>query len=455
MKSRYQNIYDDIMGKIRSGVYYPGFRLPTEPELARYYGVSVGTLRKAIDRMVLEKRINRIQGSGTFICGQKPLGDHQHGHVAARNIKTSEFVYGACQYLGDQAQINQVLFRDEPEIRYLILPSPLDIKPILSSLYNQCSLIQAPMAAFNEMSDYFRPLPEELFADIPEPLIKQCRSLDGNLRTLPILFNQTLCYVNRRNADRLGVELPCSNWTLDDLKNLCHTFREKDPAVTPLGVLSTASLWFEILLWNFGGDFFDERGNPWLPEKAFRSVVNYYRELSEEHLCANITSFQGISIQDFIQKPYAQMIFYGPRGCMDSEPDVMEVLPLPGNQGSGVIFSLGIPCNAPRPEQALAFLKKLKDHRLAEVHSAAPAAREDAALWCKKQRVRHAEYFMHFPEKQHFISGNPRFYHWQNPVYSLINLAFHGNISVEDARKDILSILWDSVHQDSNGMFLM
>lgn len=452
MKAKYRQIYDDIIEKIRNGSYPAGSRLPTEPELAKAYGASVGTLRKAVDRLVLEKKVERVQGRGTFVSGSV---QGSRSFYTSGNMRSSDFVYGACQYLGDQDQVNSVLFRDEPEIRYSILPSPLDIKPILSSLYNQCSLIQAPMAAFNEMSDYFRPLPEELFDGIPEPVLKQCRSMDGNMRVLPILLNQTLFYFNRRNADRCGVELPGENWSLKDLAELCRKFRKADPFITPLGVFPVASLWFEILLWNFGGDFFDGRGNPWLPEKAFLSAVDYFRVLSENGLCSNITDFPGISIMDFLRKPYVQMCFYGPRGCMDSEPDVMEVRPLPGGVGSGVVFAVGIPCNAPREKDALRFLKKLKDHRLAEVRSAAPADIEDASLWCRKQRVGHAEYFMHFPEKQHFVSGNPRFFRWGSSVYSLVNQAFHGNVRAEVIREDILNILQDSVRRDPGGQFWM
>ena len=42
-------------------------RLMTEPMLSRHYGVAVGTIRKAVSRLVEENVLERIQGCGTFL----------------------------------------------------------------------------------------------------------------------------------------------------------------------------------------------------------------------------------------------------------------------------------------------------------------------------------------------------------------------------------------------------
>ena len=44
--------------------------MPNELELARHYGVSVGTVRKALEILEDEKLIVRLQGRGTFVCDQ-------------------------------------------------------------------------------------------------------------------------------------------------------------------------------------------------------------------------------------------------------------------------------------------------------------------------------------------------------------------------------------------------
>ena len=437
MKAQYQKIYEELAEKIRNGSFPAGSRLPTEPVMAKEFGVSVGTLRKAIDRLVLEKKVRREQGRGTFVCGG------ENAVPFYPSVQKRDFVYGACQYLGDQEQVNQVLFRDEPDCRYMILPSPLDIKPILSSLYNQCSIVQAPLTAFHEMSDFYRPLPEEIFEDFPEPLVKQCRSIDGNLRVFPIILNQTLCYINRKNMDRFGIRMPEDDWTLDELVELCNKFRRADSSVTPFGILPMGALWFDVLLWYYGGDFFDKQGNVWLPEDAFFKMMNFYREMLQRKNGVSIASLPGFSIRELLQKPHVQMCFFGPRGCMDSRPDEMMVHPLPGRIGSAVVFGLGIPCNAPAPERALNFLKKLKDHRLSEIRSAAPAALKDCELWCKRQHVARAELFMQFAEKQHFLSSLPHVYRWFEPVQRIINYYPTGMGLTKDIHRDIFNILCD------------
>ena len=87
MKAQYQKIYEELAEKIRNGSFPAGSRLPTEPVMAKEFGVSVGTLRKAIDRLVLEKKVKREQGRGTFVTSAASVPQF-YTHPA----KNSEFV---------------------------------------------------------------------------------------------------------------------------------------------------------------------------------------------------------------------------------------------------------------------------------------------------------------------------------------------------------------------------
>jgi GntR family transcriptional regulator len=53
---------------LAQGEWRPGEALPSETRLAQRYGVSIGTLRKAIDELVAEGVVVRRQGSGTYIA---------------------------------------------------------------------------------------------------------------------------------------------------------------------------------------------------------------------------------------------------------------------------------------------------------------------------------------------------------------------------------------------------
>ena len=63
----YQLLRDDLAAKISAGTWRPGVPLPSEASLAESYGVSLGTMRHAIEELVDEGMLERRQGSGTFL----------------------------------------------------------------------------------------------------------------------------------------------------------------------------------------------------------------------------------------------------------------------------------------------------------------------------------------------------------------------------------------------------
>lgn len=63
----HHQIKEDLFLHLRSGRWPPGFELPTEESLCRHYGVSRGTLRRAIGDLVTEGYIGRHRGRGSFV----------------------------------------------------------------------------------------------------------------------------------------------------------------------------------------------------------------------------------------------------------------------------------------------------------------------------------------------------------------------------------------------------
>lgn len=64
---RYQQLRDDLVGRIAAGEWALEEAIATEAELGQFYNVSTGTVRKAIDLLVVEGVLTRSQGKGTFI----------------------------------------------------------------------------------------------------------------------------------------------------------------------------------------------------------------------------------------------------------------------------------------------------------------------------------------------------------------------------------------------------
>lgn len=68
----YTQVRDLIVGRVTDGTWKAGELLPSEMRLADEFGVSQGTVRKALDDLEAENLIVRRQGKGTFIATHSP-----------------------------------------------------------------------------------------------------------------------------------------------------------------------------------------------------------------------------------------------------------------------------------------------------------------------------------------------------------------------------------------------
>jgi len=64
---RYQRLRDSLESRIAAGRWKLGQSIPTEAELGAEHGLSIGTVRKAVDALVAQGLLERIQGKGTYI----------------------------------------------------------------------------------------------------------------------------------------------------------------------------------------------------------------------------------------------------------------------------------------------------------------------------------------------------------------------------------------------------
>ncbi len=64
----YRAVKRALLKNIESGRAAPGDALPSETTLAAEFGVSIGTLRRAVDDLVAEHILVRRQGRGTFVA---------------------------------------------------------------------------------------------------------------------------------------------------------------------------------------------------------------------------------------------------------------------------------------------------------------------------------------------------------------------------------------------------
>ncbi|MBU3112477.1 trehalose operon repressor [Clostridium lacusfryxellense] len=67
MKKLYTDIYDNIKNDIVKGIYKSGEKLPSENEFCKEYGVSRGTVRKALEILAEEGLVNSLHGKGVYV----------------------------------------------------------------------------------------------------------------------------------------------------------------------------------------------------------------------------------------------------------------------------------------------------------------------------------------------------------------------------------------------------
>src|SRR5262245_7056734 len=82
----YLQLRDALAERIAGGEWKPGSAIPNESDLAREFGVSTGTMRKALDLMEAERLLTRRQGRGTFV------NNHASDELSARftNLRAAD-----------------------------------------------------------------------------------------------------------------------------------------------------------------------------------------------------------------------------------------------------------------------------------------------------------------------------------------------------------------------------
>ena len=67
----YLQLREIIRNKIEEGEYMPGTAIPSENKLAETFGINRITIRNAVDALVHEGILRRVQGKGVFVIGKK------------------------------------------------------------------------------------------------------------------------------------------------------------------------------------------------------------------------------------------------------------------------------------------------------------------------------------------------------------------------------------------------
>ncbi|MEU5239767.1 GntR family transcriptional regulator [Streptomyces lydicus] len=127
---KYQRVLEELREAIRQGEYAADERLPAEPDLADQYGVSLMTLRKALDLLKIEGVIEGRKGSGNYARGRDLL---QHGG----DVGYTPWATRASEALDvDQATVSRKM---QPPAH---IARALGLEPDGKTLLHTCRLLQ-------------------------------------------------------------------------------------------------------------------------------------------------------------------------------------------------------------------------------------------------------------------------------------------------------------------------
>ncbi|MBW8700834.1 Trehalose operon transcriptional repressor [Streptomyces sp. MBT84] len=96
---RYVQIAEEIVQQIRAGVLKPGEMVPSESELVDRYGVSGGTIRKAMVEVRASGLVETRHGKGSIVKDRPPVR-----HRSSDRFRRSHRQSGKAAYLAESAQ---------------------------------------------------------------------------------------------------------------------------------------------------------------------------------------------------------------------------------------------------------------------------------------------------------------------------------------------------------------
>lgn len=103
VQEKWRLVRDELKQSIEAGVFKPGERLPTEPELAKQFSAGRHSVRRAVSELSKEGALSVEQGRGTFVEAA-PLLDYAIGtrtrlskNLAAQGVDISGELLSATQ----------------------------------------------------------------------------------------------------------------------------------------------------------------------------------------------------------------------------------------------------------------------------------------------------------------------------------------------------------------------
>lgn len=212
----YQDIYQDILDKIKSGKLKPGSKLSPERKLCEKYNASNTSVRKALDLLSNEQVIEKRRGSGNYVKGYKD--EKEIGLLVGQIFNNQAFFEFIAALNSSQNDFKLKIFLANADMERL---DSFAIKLILAK--NKMPFLILTDRGFTEMAEQDMIMPMDELPGVagnlellPASLKTSFKGLDGLKRIykLPIFICPTAFAVNESLAKKanLPVDNPPQTW---------------------------------------------------------------------------------------------------------------------------------------------------------------------------------------------------------------------------------------------------
>ena len=122
----------------------------------------------------------------------------------------------------------------------------------------------------------------EFFSDFYPTLIETTHYSDDDdgIWFVPRDYNRLVVYINKTAFEALGIEIPSNNWTWEDFESICEQMSGQ--VRRPLEWRVWPPL-YTTMLYNFGGRYFDENGQPALDSEQTEDCFNYLKDFLDKY----------------------------------------------------------------------------------------------------------------------------------------------------------------------------
>ena len=310
-----RRIAAEMEARISDGTLPAGSRLPSVRDLAGQYEISTAVCLSAYRALEKKGLVERRAGSGTFVCGtaasEDPKNYFYNWDCVLPSMETMEMAatlspelefspFPAATYDYNPHYIDWIASRNSnSESHPGLVALNEGLLPVLAS---EKTLL--PLDGFLEHSSQlaFRNFPPELLRSM---------SYGGKLYALPLSFNPSMLFYNRRVFRRRGIPEPDGSWNWSNLLHHTQLLTEVggDGVICyGLAILFTPNSFIPFVFQN-NGEFFDRNGNCVIDSDPAFEALSFFSELYRQPgVCSHRHGDARSALVDLMSTDFAAML---------------------------------------------------------------------------------------------------------------------------------------------------